>query len=331
MKCAKCGNIIGNNETVCKNCGNQVENDVKNSNLNIDNQTNSTKQNRNKGNKILIVILLIILIVMFSLFIINKDKKANINSKDSNIENNNESQNSKTTTTNKQQNDKQTKISSETQKDHTGDEYKDYYYLIDRLNASCGEYKEGSVNLFINGFDNLNDTTMISITLDALDSSSLSYFELSKIKTEYPNALDSGYGIKYNDVLEKAKTIFGNNIKISDKNYFRPQAWKYISDLDAYIPNSILNPKGGSGCIPDNYNLIISSVIEDESNLKLNVYGARINKGTNEYLNKNGNVVDSDYNEINNYMRQHLEEFNLFELTFVKENGNYIITGIVNK
>ncbi len=104
-----------------------------------------------------------------------------------------------------------------------------------------------------------------------------------------------------------------------------------MSELDANIPNGILNANAGSGCMHTSYNYVISSVIENENNLIINVYGARNKQGSSGYLRKDGSTIDISYDEITDYMRQHLEEFNLFELTFVKENGNYIITALVNK
>lgn len=334
MKCSKCGSELKEGEKFCENCGTEItiqsgsENQVVLNNVS-NYEKNSNINSQNKGKKIIIILIIIVLLAIGGLvyyFNIYKEEKDNKNINDSKNENNNQIQNNTTTTRMPSQNmPSKEKISSETEVDHSSDNYSEYYYLLERLNSKCGS---DDINLFVNGWDSLNDTTMVSIALDSLTSDSMTYFDLSKIKEEYPNALDSGYGIKYDTVLEKAKKIFGNDISILNKRYYCAR-WGYVSTLDAYFPLGTLDSTGAMGCMPSNYTLVISSVVENGNNLTINVYGARERAGNYDYLRKDGSVIKPQ--DIKNYMQEHLDEFNLFELTFVKENGNYIITNIVNK
>lgn len=343
MKCNKCGSELKEGEKFCQNCGTEISLLTENGTQIALTDVSSHEQNNNINSKnkktIVIILVSIVLIIIGGLvyyFVVSREEKNNTNINDNKVENNNQIQDNKTTTTTKpittttkpqQQVASNTKASSEAEVDHSADSYAEYYYLLERLNSRCGS---DDINLFVNGWDSLNDTAMVSIALDSLASDSMTYFDLSKIKGEYPEALDSGYGIKYDSVLEKAKKIFGSNIKILDKKYYRA-AWKYVNDLDAYFPIATLNPNSGSGCMPSAYTLVISSVVENGNYLIINVYGTRNKRGANGYIRRDGSTIDISSNEITDYMRQHLDEFNLFELTFIKENNNYIITGIVNK
>ncbi len=335
MKCSNCGSELKEGEKFCQNCGVEIilqnEKDLMS---NSNNENNGNVNSQNKSKKLIIILVIIVLLAIGGLvyyFNVYKEAKDNKNTNDSKNENNNQIQNNTTTTTTTrippQNVPPKEKTSSETEVDHSTDNYSEYYYLLERLNSKCGS---DVINLFVNGWDSLNDTTMVSIALDSLTSDSMTYFDLSKIKEEYPNAFDGGYGIKYDTVLEKTKKIFGNNISISDKKYYCAR-WRYVSTLDAYFPSGTLNPNAGLGCVPASYNLVISSVIENGNNLVINVYGSREKKGASGYLRKDGSIIDISSNEITNYMRQHLDEFNSFELTFEKENDNYIITDMVNK
>lgn len=235
MKCNKCGRELKEEEKICSNCGakinslNEDKNQIDLTNIGSYEQNNAISQNKDKREKNIIIILVIIILIILGgliyCFAVYKEEKNNAD--DNKVENNNQIQNNKTTTTTistttaiktQQRVTSNTKVSSEIEGNHSADTYAEYYYLLERLNSGCGS---DIINLFVTGWDSLNDTTIVSIALDSLSSDSMTYFDLSKIKGEYPDALDSGYGIKYDSVLEKAKKIFGSNIQISNKKYYR--------------------------------------------------------------------------------------------------------------
>lgn len=322
-----------------------------NNNLNLNNEMQSDNEQVNKknNNKILYIIIgiLVVAIIGCITIVMNKPKEEKENKPEEEIvekeEINNENESSDNNLTTDENDDITIKDETEDEEEieenedviegiHAGDKYEKYYYLIDRL------ISPSNTTIFNSNFDikNIdNDFMLFTAISSLLDENETDKMDVMNHEC-YAQIKDEEYryveGYKSSRVIEKAKDIFGKNIKISITKDKVVGTYTYVKDTDGYVN---INDAGcGMGYYGSMLNFVIESVEDTKTQLVITGNAYSYNYMSGELSNINSKEVIKKYEdgmtselEAQQYVKQNKDKFNQYKFTFTLEDGNYIFTG----
>lgn len=135
------------------------------------------------------------------------------------------------------------------------------------------------------------------------------------------------YEIKYEDLNDSYKYLFGKNEKLPKNTYsFKPTAFKYDESTNKYIATPVVRQSGDIYY----YGYKVNSAIIENNTLKVNVSYSDLplydglDKGKSPYT---GTIYN--YDEIQKFVDAEYQQFDKYEFVFEYENGHYIFKDIV--
>ena len=135
------------------------------------------------------------------------------------------------------------------------------------------------------------------------------------------------YEIKYEDLNDSYKYLFGKNEKLPKNTYsFKPTTFKYDESTNKYIATPVVRQSGD----PYSYGYKVNSATIERNTLKVNVSYSDLplyeglDKGKSLYT---GTIYN--YDEIKKFVDTEYQQFDKYEFIFEYEDGHYIFKDIV--
>lgn len=285
------------------------------------------RQNANKNQLVIILLGTIIALLVGIIVFLFINMKACRNDKPSNNSSNNTVNNN---TENNEINNVQKPVIEEKKEVIDPSEFPKYLNYVNNKTSSClkQDFVTKNANLVT-----LNDY-IVSISIKNLDEKNMINVNVknvpSTIKTD--NSITTTKGYSYNQVLTKARELFGKNIQIEKKsagfNY-------YVEDSYAFVDEAALGK--GRGCTESEIKFINKIEKTDKDLTIYMTYALRSAAGLTDKNNKdimfksqvttqNKNVeIIPDNTNLENYVKQNKDKFNEHILKFELEDTKYVL------